>query len=215
MNDRESRFLKILGIALESSSRGAGLSLRDAMEEARYAELREGFDAADLMPLIHVRPELVDQWVRYSEDKRTSGGWYLTRDGRVGQVSDLERSLRFGSVEQAVAEYVIRELDFWARIGREEGLTCSRCGSELPDFAELQDPVRTLAARLWRDGATPSAIRVLRSQGDYTLREAKALLYHVTREPGTCHSCRRPIATTGVGTCPNCSALVIDWSGAT
>lgn len=114
MGDRRAELLAILRIGHETSVRGSGLSLRQALERRRYAELRPGFDADDLLSLIQADDELVDQWVLYSEDKRTRGGWYVLRDGTMGQLSDWQADLRFESVEEAVAEYVVRELDFWA-----------------------------------------------------------------------------------------------------
>ena len=58
---------------------------------------------------------LVDQWVMYSEDKRTSGGWYILAESReIGRVDVPDSIVRFASLDQAVAEYVVRELDYWA-----------------------------------------------------------------------------------------------------
>jgi len=111
---REGQLRKILGIGLETSCRGAGISLRDALERSDYARLRSEFRPSDLLPLIRGNRELVEQWIRYSEDKRTSGGWYLIESactiGRVGG----EDPLPFASIELAVAEYVVQELDFWS-----------------------------------------------------------------------------------------------------
>ena len=104
---------RILRIGHESSIRGAGISLRDALSKAHYKELRATFTPEDLIPAIHANPALVRDWLMYSEDKRTSGGWYLLEPGEVGQVASKVR-LQFPSIEAAVAEYVVRELDFWS-----------------------------------------------------------------------------------------------------
>ena len=77
--------------------RGEGISLRHALERSSYRDHRPDFCAADLIPLIEADPELSTQWAMYSADKRTSGGFALG-----------------GTSPEAVADYVIRELDFWA-----------------------------------------------------------------------------------------------------
>ena len=53
----------------------------------------------------------------YSEDKRTDGGWYILRDGTVGRLGKPATKRQFESLHQAVAEYVILELDFWSDHG--------------------------------------------------------------------------------------------------
>jgi hypothetical protein len=108
--------LAILQIGHEMSTRGSGQSLIEALRETRYADLRANFGPGDLRPLITSRPELAESWCAYSADKRTSGDWYLLRSGEIGRVSDPESSVHFDSLEEAVAEYVVRELDFWAGV---------------------------------------------------------------------------------------------------
>jgi hypothetical protein len=88
--------LRILKIGHDASMRGEGISLRDALERADYRNLRPRFDASDLIPIIREHPELIQEWLMYSEDKRTSGGFALENESAAG-----------------VADYVVRELDFW------------------------------------------------------------------------------------------------------
>ena len=55
----------------------------------------------------------------YSDDKRTDGGWWLSEDPLfIGNLKSRSEKLFFDSIEQAVAEYVKRELDFWANLNR-------------------------------------------------------------------------------------------------
>lgn len=91
---------RILAIGHDTSMRGEGISLSDAIRRTQYVSLRARFNAADLVPVIRAHPELILQWLMYSEDKRTNGGC----------------ALEDNSPEQ-VADYVIRELDFWASVG--------------------------------------------------------------------------------------------------
>ncbi|MGH2959959.1 MAG: hypothetical protein ACRDKE_10155 [Solirubrobacterales bacterium] len=110
--------LDVLRIGHETSTRGGGLSMREALRRARYSDRRPTLDAADLRPLLEADPELAEAWFAYSEDKRTNGGWYILRSGEIGQVEDPEARRQFASPEDAVAEYVVRELDFWAGLER-------------------------------------------------------------------------------------------------
>jgi len=108
----------LLRIAHATSMRGAGLSMREALRRARFSERRPSFDAADLRLLLEADPELSEAWFGYSEDKRTNGGWYILRSGEVGRVDDPQARLQFASLVEAVSEYIVRELDFWAGLER-------------------------------------------------------------------------------------------------
>ncbi len=109
-----ARLLEILGIARGTSNEGAGLSLREAMTRARYGEVRATLGAADLLPLLEADPGLTSDWLLYAENKRTSAGWYLLLAAEIGREGDDGSRRRFASLEQAVAEYVVLELNYWA-----------------------------------------------------------------------------------------------------
>jgi hypothetical protein len=88
------------------------------MKRCRYRELRPFFSAGDLVPLVRAHPDFIDSWVRLCEDKRTSAGWWVGEDFTIGRMTPRhEVSAPFPSMEEAVAEYVIRELDFWSSVG--------------------------------------------------------------------------------------------------
>ncbi len=91
-------------------------SLRDLVAETSYRELRPALTREDLADYLSRHPGLVREWLRYSEDKRTSGGWYLMHPASgwlVGRHAgpENERELRFGSGPEACAEFILRELD--------------------------------------------------------------------------------------------------------
>jgi hypothetical protein len=114
-----TQLLDILGIAHDTSSQGAGLSLRDALQRAGYAAARRDFGASDLVPLLRANPELVQQWFLYCVSKRTDGGWWVKEDSlEVGCLASPQSTIRCASLEDAVAEFVVRELDFWSARNR-------------------------------------------------------------------------------------------------
>lgn len=120
MAPHQSELLAILGVGHIVSIRGEGISRKEALARVDYAAVRPQFTPIDLVPLIQAHREFIDQWLWYSEDKRTSGGWYITEAGEVGQIDDYPGGgRRFASIEQAVAEYVVRELDFWAAVSND------------------------------------------------------------------------------------------------
>jgi hypothetical protein len=76
---RDTELLGILGIGKETSLRGSGISLREALTRTRYKELRASFGPKDLLPLIMARRTLSEEWIAYAGDKRTNGGTSRTR----------------------------------------------------------------------------------------------------------------------------------------
>lgn len=114
MAEQEAWLLMIARVARDTSMRGEGLSLRAALARSRYKELRPTFAASDLLPVVRAYPELIEEWLSYSEDKRTNGGWYMLRDGVIGTLDEPRSEFAFTSLEQAASEYIVRELDFWA-----------------------------------------------------------------------------------------------------
>jgi hypothetical protein len=113
MSDRDAQLIPILRIGRDVSLRGGGVSIRDALKRVSYVGYRATFKAKDLLPLIAADPSLIEEWLAYSEDKRTSGGWYILRSGELGQVSRPASRITYSTIEEAVAEFVVRELDYW------------------------------------------------------------------------------------------------------
>ncbi len=95
------------------------VSMRDSLLQVRYRELRPFFNTGDLLRIVTKRPVFIEQWLRYSEDKRTSGGWYVLETCEVGELT-TGTCVRFGSLPEAISEYVVRELDFWVQVGNSD-----------------------------------------------------------------------------------------------
>jgi hypothetical protein len=104
-------------------------SLADVVAETGYRDLRPTLTRQGISDYLARHPGLGLGWLRYSEDKRTPGGWYLLHPSRewiVGRLDgpEQERELRFRSGPEACAEFIVRELDSAAD---------DRVGTQRPD----------------------------------------------------------------------------------
>jgi hypothetical protein len=123
-NLSNDQIAEICRFAQDSSSRGAGLSIRDLIQRCQYRDLRDHLTEEQLRQHVAAHPELIDQWSMYSGDKRTSGGWYFLREGGDWVVGRLDGATkrsdenRYAFPEVACAAYIIKELDFWASLSR-------------------------------------------------------------------------------------------------
>lgn len=104
--------LPIIQIAFNVSGRGLGLSLQDAIQKTDYAILRPKIDTKQLVRLLRELPDYVTDWIMYSEDKRTPGGWYLLEKSKeIGALEIARSRKRHKSIEDAVANFILKELD--------------------------------------------------------------------------------------------------------
>ena len=56
------------------------ISIFSLLEETGYFELHDQISEGDIRGALLCCPECVQEWIQYSEDKRSSSGWYLTLD---------------------------------------------------------------------------------------------------------------------------------------
>jgi hypothetical protein len=91
------------------------------MDRADYRALRPSIEASQLAAVLEANPALIDEWLAYSEDKRTSLGWGFeaTEEAEWLVSTPQGESERFLSPSTACAEYVLRELDFWSSMHRD------------------------------------------------------------------------------------------------
>lgn len=116
MTPSEGDIDAILRIAYETSSRSpSAYSMEEALRRTCYRKLRGGIDHANVVAALHARPQAVHDWVMYSADKRTSAGWFLDADAnRIGRQEHANANYTFGSLPDAVAAFVLHELDYWS-----------------------------------------------------------------------------------------------------
>lgn len=83
--DLHQRFAQVCDVPNEFSR--TGLPLRDVVQASGFSEIRGQFAARELAAYLRVRPAVVEQWVAFSADKRTSEGWYLRPPCSIGRIS--------------------------------------------------------------------------------------------------------------------------------
>jgi hypothetical protein len=81
--------------------------------------LRPHIEVSQLAAVLQTEPAIVDDWLAYSEDKRTSFSWGFgpSREGDWSVDGPEGVHERFASRVAACATYVLRELEFWAAAG--------------------------------------------------------------------------------------------------
>jgi hypothetical protein len=94
--------------------------MADSLSGAHYRLLRPHLVASLLRQEIENNPKYIEDWSAYSQNKRTSGGWWLEQTstgwdvGRFGHSpAEPAPHAYFASGSEATADYVLRELDFW------------------------------------------------------------------------------------------------------
>ena len=102
-----------MNIGHDTSIRGRGISLNQALVEAGYLKFRKSFNALDLKNAIRAEPSFIEEWYSYSEDKRTSSGFFLANQA-IHSMENLRKSRSIEDKSELIAEYIIQELDFWS-----------------------------------------------------------------------------------------------------
>lgn len=69
---------KICALPLEFKARGT-VSVVQLIDESGYRSTRAALTVEAVWAYLGGRPDLIDAWLAYSEDKRTSSGWYITQ----------------------------------------------------------------------------------------------------------------------------------------
>jgi hypothetical protein len=94
--------------------RTAGISWRDLVTRSGWPANPEPMLGEQLAEYLRDKPDLVDALFGFSEDKRTSSGWYLQEDGRGGYVVGWypgSTQNRFADRVLACAEFICHELE--------------------------------------------------------------------------------------------------------
>lgn len=116
-SSRNEVLLSVLGIGRATSIHGEGISVSNALSRVNYTKVRPQLRISEIIEELCANPKLVEDWVLYCEDKRTTGGWYLNSEKlEIGELRISSSLKTFQTLEEAVAAYILAELDFWASL---------------------------------------------------------------------------------------------------
>lgn len=87
------------------------------LRDSGYTEIGDQVSEADIAAGLAQAPRCILDWMEYSSDKRSSGGWYVTElpDQRyeVGHLSSgAPTRITFANNVAAVAAFIKREIEF-------------------------------------------------------------------------------------------------------
>jgi hypothetical protein len=93
-------------------------SIYDLLKDSGYFEVNDQIQENDIADVLSQNPDLIEQWLIWSEDKRTISGWYFTEDKKTGKYvvsfypskSGLEK-LEFSDKRLACAAFIKREIE--------------------------------------------------------------------------------------------------------
>jgi hypothetical protein len=89
------------------------VSIIQLVDESGYRTAPESLTVEEVSRYLHEHPDLIVAWLSYSEDKRTSSGWYITRRSddtfEIGYHPKGERIVVAGDAP-ACAEFIVREV---------------------------------------------------------------------------------------------------------
>ncbi len=108
------RLMPFLRLVQEAATPAALFGAR--LRKAGYAQARPTLEVADVESVLASYPALREAWLGYAEAKTSPEGWYVTRDAEVGQLSRPAAQRRFASIDAAVAQFILHELDYHAGI---------------------------------------------------------------------------------------------------
>lgn len=93
------------------------LSIYEMLKRTGYIERRGSLTVEAIRKALARSPEHLCEWLEYSADKRSGGGWYIRGENGQFEVGNLDADARvaerrsYSNVEEACADFIRRELD--------------------------------------------------------------------------------------------------------
>src|SRR5215472_14242795 len=88
---------------------------------------------------------------------------------------------------------------------------CEACGCSWLVPVVTDPLVRHEIAVLFRRADAIRAIRLLREQTGLSLRDAKGVQYHISKQAGKCHRCGEELVDGGTVVCGRCRSVNLNW----
>ena len=86
-------------------------SIDTLINESQFQLFYKEIRIEDIIKYLQIHPDLIEDWKQYSDDKRTSGGYYY-RSMHIGSVENKTFDKTFTSDTEACAEYILKEVSF-------------------------------------------------------------------------------------------------------
>jgi hypothetical protein len=96
------------------------ISIFSLLEETGYFELHDQILKHDIRTALLCCPECVQEWIQYSEDKRSSNGWYLTLNEEglyetayfdIKAAPNTTNRVQYENATDACAAYIKHEIE--------------------------------------------------------------------------------------------------------
>ena len=90
-------------------------SLDALLTETKFQFYFNEISLADVIHHLQNHPKLLEVWKEYSDDKRTTGGYYY-REKYIGSLEHVSFDKKFTSDTEVCAEYILREISFGMKL---------------------------------------------------------------------------------------------------
>ena len=100
---------------IPSDHHALGKSVSALLKASGYLERRDLLTRESVAGYLREHPDMIAIWQQYSEDQRTSHGWYFTTDESDVEVGHFHarhgrtRVQRYASREEACTEFILKE----------------------------------------------------------------------------------------------------------
>jgi hypothetical protein len=105
-------------IHLPKSFHSSDLSMYELLKQTGYFDVYNQVSEAGIYDTLVRYPECVDEWIAYSEDKRTSSGWYMKKKkdtlyevGYISNTTDGNVATMYVDRIGACAAFIKHELE--------------------------------------------------------------------------------------------------------
>ena len=117
MEKARNIILKIIWLPVAFYETG-NKSFYDLLKETKYFECFNSISEDSIADILLSNIELIDKWFEWSENKRTSGGWYLVKKdngkyevGKISSDGKKSQCLEYDNRRKACAAFIKREID--------------------------------------------------------------------------------------------------------
>lgn len=92
-------------------------SMFSLLKESGYFELYELISETDIEKALSLYPECINEWLIWSENKRTGSGWYITQSENknylVGYYADADniKTIEYTNAIEACSAFIMQEVE--------------------------------------------------------------------------------------------------------